>query len=80
MGAGNTAAQTYGEGKYSRAQILEARRYWAGLSIQDLAFFWHHYTTGKGAFMYNWHGKDASFWDYLVLSAEQSAYERAHDL
>lgn len=80
MGTGNSAVQTYGKGNYSRAHILAARRYWEGLTIQDLAFFWRHYTVGKGSFMYGGIGADTSFWDYLVLSAEQSAFEKAYDL
>lgn len=65
---------------FSRAEILQARQYWGALTYADLIFYWRHYTTGTGAGLYSNVKADTGFFDYLVHSAAQSAFERAHDI
>jgi hypothetical protein len=72
----NMSAKT----NYTVAEVAAARRYWSGLTYQDLLFFWRHYTTGTGAGMYQSVYPDTSFLDYIVESAIQSEYERTHDI
>ena len=66
--------------RFTTSQILEARRYWKDLSYTDLFLYWKHYTTGKGSGSYSSVDANTSFADYLVLSATESAFERAYDL
>lgn len=68
------------EPKFSDEEIAQAREYWRDLTDEDLLMFWKHYTTGPGQGMYSQVGPDTPFEDYLVLSAYQSSYERAHDI
>lgn len=66
--------------KFSISDILWARKYWADLTYKDLIEFWKHYTTGTGKGMYSQVNETTSFFDYLVLSASQSWYEKVNDL
>lgn len=66
--------------QFSVFDIIGAREYWDGLTLENLLGYWQHYTIGKGAGMYQAVKADTSFADYLVLSAQQSAFERQHDI
>ena len=72
--------------QFSFKTVLCARRYWKGLTLNELLFFWRHYTdrlpsVGQTCYLhYSGVTEQTSFFDYLVMSAEQSAYERAMDI
>jgi hypothetical protein len=66
--------------KFTKEVILAARKFWEGLTPLELVGFWRHYTTGKGAGMYANVGPKTGFFDYLVLSARETAFEMAHDI
>lgn len=61
-------------------QVAWARAYWTGLTEKDLHFYHKHYTTGAGAGMFHSVFPDSTFEEYLYESAQQSAFEHAHDL
>jgi hypothetical protein len=66
--------------KYTRKQIVTARNFWSGLTLQELFYYWKHYTTGAGRGRYGSVSPTDSFGDYLVNSATESAFCQAHDI
>lgn len=66
--------------RFSSSEILSARSYWKYLTPIELAFYWRHYTTGKGRGLYSGVDASTSFLDYVVLSAGQSSFEQLHDI
>lgn len=66
--------------KFTNLVILHARQYWADFTPLELAAWWRHYTIGTGRGMYSNVGPSTGFFDFLVLSARQSAHEKACDL
>jgi hypothetical protein len=66
--------------KYTREQVMWAWRFREGLTPQEMLFYWKHYTKGPGQGAFRQVGPDTSFADYLVESAAQIEFDRAHDL
>lgn len=66
--------------RFTKEVIRHARKFWEDLSPLELVMFWRHYTTGKGAGVYSRVKADTGFFDYLVFSARESAFELAYDL
>ena len=67
-------------GNVSHERYLAGREYWKYLTLVDLFNFWRHYTTGSGAGLYAAITATTPFDIYVVESAEQSAWEKAHNV
>jgi hypothetical protein len=66
--------------EFTPEEVENARQYWSDLTDEELLFYWRHYTTGQGRGLYTSVHPDTPFEDYLVLSASESAWEKAHDV
>jgi len=67
-------SKAFGKGKFTKKQILEARKIWDSLSPLELLEFYHYRQLNS------WDGIDTTtFWDYLVTSAWDMEFCKKHD-
>ncbi len=66
--------------RFTKVVVLAARKFWQDLTPSELVAFWRHYTVGKGAGTFSRVKPETGFFDYLVYSARESAFEQAYDI